>query len=158
MDDKEKPETYVVSRYLESPLLIGSRKFDLRIYALVLSYVPLKVYLHRSGHDLICTAPSSACVCATGVAEWFESLKDLGHHTGPACVQLHVELSLTLMKVQHQPQSCLCSRSRLGARGRRQSLRCPGSIVVAPQAGLSCPVPVPRLHVLMGLQAAEKDC
>lgn len=68
LDDKEKPETYVVSRYLESPLLIGSRKFDLRIYALVLSYVPLKVYLHRSGHGLICTRPS-ACACATGVAE-----------------------------------------------------------------------------------------
>ena len=68
LDDKEKPETYVVSRYLESPLLIGSRKFDLRIYALVLSYVPLKVYLHRSGQGLICTSPS-ACVCATGVAE-----------------------------------------------------------------------------------------
>eukprot|EP00891_Asterochloris_glomerata_P000817 jgi/Astpho2/817/e_gw1.00016.109.1_t len=49
LDEKEKPETYVVSRYLESPLLIGSRKFDLRIYALVLSYVPLKVYLHRGG-------------------------------------------------------------------------------------------------------------
>ena len=62
LDDKEKPETYVVSRYLESPLLIGSRKFDLRIYALVLSYVPLKVYLHRSGQGLICTSPSVACV------------------------------------------------------------------------------------------------
>ena len=47
MDEKEKPETYVVSRYLDQPLLLGGRKFDLRIYVLVLSYVPLIVYLHR---------------------------------------------------------------------------------------------------------------
>lgn len=47
IDEKEKPETYVVSRYLDQPLLLGGRKFDLRIYVLVLSYVPLVVYLHR---------------------------------------------------------------------------------------------------------------
>ena len=47
VDEKEKPETYVVSRYLDQPLLLGGRKFDLRIYVLVLSYVPLVVYLHR---------------------------------------------------------------------------------------------------------------
>lgn len=44
---QEKPETYVVSQYLDQPLLLGGRKFDLRIYVLVLSYVPLVVYLHR---------------------------------------------------------------------------------------------------------------
>lgn len=47
LDDRDKPETYVVSRYLDQPLLLGGRKFDLRIYVLVLSYVPLVVYLHR---------------------------------------------------------------------------------------------------------------
>lgn len=44
---QDKPETYVVSQYLDQPLLLGGRKFDLRIYVLVLSYVPLVVYLHR---------------------------------------------------------------------------------------------------------------
>jgi len=53
-DNRWKPEnpqaeTYVVQRYIENPLLVGGKKFDLRIYALVTSFNPLVCYLYRSG-------------------------------------------------------------------------------------------------------------
>lgn len=47
--EREPPETYVVQRYLERPYLIGGKKFDIRVYILVTSYVPLKAWLYRSG-------------------------------------------------------------------------------------------------------------
>ena len=47
----EKPEieTYVVQRYILKPFLIGGKKFDLRLYALVTSFHPLNVWLYRGG-------------------------------------------------------------------------------------------------------------
>lgn len=42
-------EAYVVQRYLDRPYLVGGKKFDLRLYALVTSYSPLTVWIYRSG-------------------------------------------------------------------------------------------------------------
>jgi len=42
-------ELYIAQRYLMNPLLVGGKKFDLRIYALVTNYNPLTVYLYKTG-------------------------------------------------------------------------------------------------------------
>ena len=48
-------ETYVISRYIDNPLLMGGKKFDMRLYVLVTSFRPLKVYLFKLGFCRFCT-------------------------------------------------------------------------------------------------------
>ena len=39
----------MVSRYVHNPLLINSHKFDLRVYVLVTSIEPLRIYVFKEG-------------------------------------------------------------------------------------------------------------
>ncbi|EUD68263.1 hypothetical protein C922_01282 [Plasmodium inui San Antonio 1] len=47
--EADRPEQYIVQEYISNPLLIGGKKFDIRLYVLIVSYSPLTIYLYRSG-------------------------------------------------------------------------------------------------------------
>lgn len=49
LDDINPQEHMVVQRYMRSPYLIDGYKFDLRIYVLVVSWDPLKIFVYQEG-------------------------------------------------------------------------------------------------------------
>ena len=90
-------ETYVISRYLENPLLIGGKKFDLRLYGmhyiiavLVTSYRPIKAYIYDDGFGRFCNEQYSSDIAEmdnmfvhlTNVAIQKYSDKYSGQHGG----------------------------------------------------------------------------
>jgi tubulin polyglutamylase TTLL1 len=49
-------EAYVVSRYVDDPLLVGGYKFDLRLYVVVTRFRPLRAFVSRLGFARFCAA------------------------------------------------------------------------------------------------------
>lgn len=47
-------DVWVISRYVDNPMLIGGKKFDLRMYCLVTSYRPLKAWMFDEGFGRFC--------------------------------------------------------------------------------------------------------
>ncbi len=56
-------DTYVISRYLDNPLLISGKKFDIRMYILVTSFHPLKVWFYKYGFCRFCNEKYSLDIC-----------------------------------------------------------------------------------------------
>lgn len=42
-------DTSVISRYIANPLLINGHKFDLRLYVVITSLEPLRIYIYKEG-------------------------------------------------------------------------------------------------------------
>jgi hypothetical protein len=54
-DQVPQQENVVAQLYIKKPLLIDGYKFDLRIYILVTSVKPLRMYLFQDGLVRLCT-------------------------------------------------------------------------------------------------------
>lgn len=79
-DEEAGVEAYIAQKYVESPLLIGGKKFDMRLYVCVTSYHPLTVYMHRGGF------------CRFSMTRYSSdknNLNDLGSHLTNVAVQKH---------------------------------------------------------------------
>ena len=76
----------VVQEYIERPLLVNERKFDVRLYLLVTSLEPLKVFLYQDGIVSICSEEYSS--------EAASQLSKVAHLTNYSVNKTHQSFSL----------------------------------------------------------------
>ncbi|CAM9517954.1 unnamed protein product [Ectocarpus sp. 4 AP-2014] len=79
---EDTPETYVVQRYVTNPYLVAGRKFDMRLYVLVTSYMPMTVWVYRAG---FCRFSHARYSNAT------EDLEDMEKHLTNIAIQKRTE-------------------------------------------------------------------
>ena len=52
---KGELKDFLVQRYIKTPLLLDGKKFDLRLYVLIVGFDPIRVYLADEGLARLCT-------------------------------------------------------------------------------------------------------
>ncbi|KAL0209579.1 hypothetical protein RCL1_008417 [Eukaryota sp. TZLM3-RCL] len=91
--DQQDKNLYIVQKYIENPLLLGGRKFDLRLYLLVTSFNPLVAYTYREGFARL--SASRFSMAASDISNNFV------HLTNVAIQKQDVKVSATAVDNQY---------------------------------------------------------
>jgi hypothetical protein len=86
-------------RYIDNPLLIGGKKFDLRLYVLVTSFRPLKCYLFRLGFCRFCTVKYDTSI---------QELDNMYIHLTNVSIQKHGVSALTSPYLHYCSSGFVC--------------------------------------------------
>lgn len=72
--------TWLAQKYITNPYLVGGKKFDIRLYVLVSSYLPLTVYVNRTGFCRFTNSPYD-----------ISNMNDKTIHLTNVAVQIHAD-------------------------------------------------------------------